>query len=624
MVLNSQIKQWVEGFEGIGNDELIFFLGLIFIIVILLGKFLFSKRSRSKKNGGSGFGTYQQLLSYLWPQRGAFLISILGFLVYSSTTPLFAKIIQVIIDALQSSSREDLVYLPLWFSGLIIVRGIAGFIGNYFLARVGNNIVHSLRCQIFNQYSILPTAYFDENNSGYLMSRITHNVGQVTGAATDAIRTFVREGLTVIALLAYLFYVNWMLSLVFLLITPVIAVVVIYVSKRMRMLSKRIQDSIGDMTHIVSELVNGHRIVKSFGGGRYERNRFLDSSLYNRNQSLKFAVTHSLHNPIMQFIMAIALSIVIYLALEIMAAASAGEFVSYLTAAFILPRPIRTLIDANSQAQKGIAAAEPLFDILSQSSEQNKGKFKQDKWQGSLEFKNVSFAYSDGDRVLSNINFVVEPGQTIALVGKSGSGKSTLANLITRFYDQYHGEILLDGVEVGDYELEHLRNHIALVTQNTTLFNDSVRNNIAYGSLNTSSDKEVIRAANYAYAMEFIEKMPNGLNTEIGEQGLKLSGGQRQRLAIARAFLKDAPILILDEATSALDTNSEELVQKALSELTGKRTTIIIAHRLSTIQSADVILVLDKGCIVEQGSHHELMARDGVYAQLNLVQGSAG
>jgi len=615
--LDSQIKQWIEGFEGIGGDEVIFFLGLIFIIVILLGKFFFSKRPSAKKNGG--LGTYQQLLSYLWPERGAFLISILGFLVYSSTTPIFAKIIQVIIDALQSSSREDLVYLPLWFSGLIIVRGIAGFIGNYFLARVGNNIVHSLRCQIFNQYSILPTAYFDENNSGYLMSRITHNVGQVTAAATDAIRTFVREGLTAIGLLAYLFYVNWLLSLVFLLITPLIAVVVIYVSKRMRMLSKRIQDSIGDMTHIVSELVNGHRIVKSFGGGRYERNRFLDSSLYNRNQSLKFAVTHSLHNPIMQFIMAIALSIIIYLALEIMATASAGEFVSYLTAAFILPRPIRTLIDANSQAQKGIAAAEPLFDILRQPPEQNNGKFRQDKWQGRLEFKDVSFAYADGERVLSNINFVVEPGQTIALVGKSGSGKSTIANLITRFYDQYQGEILLDGVEVGDYELEHLRSHIALVTQNTTLFNDSVRNNIAYGSLNTSSEKEVIRAANYAYAMEFIEKMPNGLNTEIGEQGLKLSGGQRQRLAIARAFLKDAPVLILDEATSALDTDSEKLVQRALRELTGKRTTIVIAHRLSTIQSADVILVMEDGCIIESGCHEELLNNDSAYANLHRI-----
>jgi len=596
---------------------------IVFVVgAIALGlKMVWSLRCKPKKDKqhSEGVIVYKKLLSYLWPNRGLFLISILGFLVYSSTQPVFAKLIQVIIDALQSSSRDDMVFMPLWFSGLIIVRGIASFVGNYFLARVGTNIVHLLRCQVFNQYSVLPTAYFDENNSGYMMSRITHNVGEVTGAATDAIRTFVREGLTAMGLLAYLFYVNWQLSCIFLFVAPMIAWLVGYVSKRMRMLSIRIQDSVGEMTHIVSELINGHRIVKSFGGGNYERQRFLKSSLYNRNQSLKFAVTQSMHNPLMQFIIAIALAIIMYLALGIMKGASAGEFVSYLTAAFLLPRPIRSLSDANASAQRGIAAAIPLFQILSLSKEKDSGEFTQHSWGGRIEFKQVSFAYKEGENVLADISFVAESGQTVALVGKSGSGKSTLVNLITRFYDQYEGEILVDDVEVSHYKLNHLRDHIALVTQNTTLFNDTVRNNIAYGSLNDSSEEQVVHAARNAYAMEFIERLPDGLNTEIGEQGLKLSGGQRQRLAIARAFLKNAPVLILDEATSALDTNSEKLVQKALNELTGKRTTIVIAHRLSTIQNADVILVMDQGQIVEQGNHQELIAKNGVYTQLHAM-----
>jgi ATP-binding cassette, subfamily B, bacterial MsbA len=597
-------------------------LTLFAVGAIVLGlKIVWSMRCKQKKDKqhSEGIIVYKKLLSYLWPNRGLFFISILGFLVYSSTQPVFAKLIQVIIDALQSSSRDDIVFMPLWFSGLIIVRGIASFVGNYFLARVGTNIVHVLRCQVFNQYSVLPTAYFDENNSGYMMSRITHNVGQVTGAATDAIRTFVREGLTAIGLLAYLFYVNWQLSCIFLFVAPIIALLVGYVSKRMRMLSRRIQDSVGDMTHIVSELINGHRVVRSFGGGNYERQRFLKSSLYNRNQSLKFAVTQSMHNPLMQFIIAIALSIIMYLALGIMKGASAGEFVSYLTAAFLLPRPIRSLSDANASAQRGIAAAIPLFQILSLSKEKDNGEFTQRSWDGRIEFKQVSFRYQDGEDVLTDISFVAESGQTVALVGKSGSGKSTLVNLITRFYDQYEGEILVDGVEVSHYKLNHLRDHIALVTQNTTLFNDTVGNNIAYGSLKDSSEEQVVHAARNAYAMEFIEKLPDGLDTEIGEQGLKLSGGQRQRLAIARAFLKNAPVLILDEATSALDTNSEKLVQKALNELTGERTTIVIAHRLSTIQNADVILVMDQGRIVEQGNHQELIAKNGVYTKLHAM-----
>ena len=446
-------------------------------------------------------------------------------------------------------------------------------------------------------------------------------MGQVTQATSDAVRTIVREGFTAIGLLIYLFYSNWMLSLVFVAITPIIVVLVAYVSKRLRTISKRIQESIGDMTHITSELVGGHRVVRSYGGEDYEKQRFLDSSLYNRRQSLKLATTMAIHNPIMQFIIAIALSFLMYMALFFMKQSSVGEFVGYLTAAFLLPRPIRQLSDANGDIQKGIAAAESLFEILDEAPEVDEGDYQVDRCKGLLEFRNLTFQYDTANEpALIDINFIAQPGQTIALVGASGGGKSTLANLVSRFYTHHQGQILLDGVEINQYQLANLRKQIALVNQQVTLFNDTILRNIAYGSLATATREEITIAAKDAYAMEFVSKMDNGLDTEIGENGVKLSGGQRQRLALARALLKDAPILILDEATSALDTESERYIQAALQKVMQNRTTLVIAHRLSTIESADVILVIDQGRIVERGSHAELIAKKGAYARLHSMQ----
>jgi subfamily B ATP-binding cassette protein MsbA len=564
---------------------------------------------------------YKRLLTYLKPHRGLFAISIIGFLMYSGTQTLFAALIKHIIDTLQTEAREGMYYLPLLFSGLIVVHGIGAYIGNYFLAKVSTNIVHTLRCEIFDQYTRLPTAYFDANNSGHMISRITNNVGQVTQATTDSIRTFVREGFTAIGLLIYLFYSNWMLSLVFVAIAPIMVVLVTYVSKRLRTISKRIQESVGDITHITSELVDGHRVVRSYGGEEYERKRFLESSLYNRRQSLKLATTMAIHNPIMQFIIAIALSVLMYMALFFMKQASVGEFVGYLTAAFLLPKPIRSLSDANSEIQKGIVAAESLFEILDEQGEPDEGAYQAERCKGALEFKNLTFQYAGtNEPALIDINFKAEPGQTIALVGSSGGGKSTLASLISRFYPHDAGEILLDGVEINNYELANLRKQLALVNQQVTLFNDTIANNIAYGALATASRNKIAQAATDAYAMEFISKLDQGLDTEIGENGVKLSGGQRQRLALARALLKDAPILILDEATSALDTESERFIQAALQKVMSNRTTLVIAHRLSTIENADMILVIDHGRIVERGSHQELMAKNGAYARLHSMQ----
>jgi len=574
-----------------------------------------------KKKSTSSIQIYKRLTTYVKPHRGLFAISIIGFFIYSSTQPLFAAMMQQIIDTLQSKSSEKMYYLPLFFSGIVIVRGMGNYLGSYFLAKVSLNVIHALCCEIFAKYTELQTAHFDANNSGYMISRITHNVGQVAQATTDAVRKVVQEGFTALGLLGYLFYLNWKLSLVFLVVAPIIALLMNMVSKRLRMLSKRIQESIGDMTHITSELVNGHRVVRSYGGEDYEKRRFLDSSLYNRGQSLKAVTTTAINNQVMQLIIAIALAFLMYMALFFMDQSSAGSFVGYLTAAFLLPRPIRQLSDANSDIQKGIAAAESLFEVLDQSSELDNGVYQAKRCKGSLEFKNLTFQYAGSNEPsLIDINFKAEPGQTIALVGASGGGKSTLANLVSRFYPHNSGEILLDGVEINTYQLANLRKQIALVNQQVTLFNDTIANNIAYGALATATRAEIVAAATDAFAMEFIDKFAQGLDTEIGENGVKLSGGQRQRLALARALLKDAPILILDEATSALDTESERYIQAALQKVMRNRTTLVIAHRLSTIENADVILVIDNGRIVERGSHQELIEKNGAYSRLYQMQ----
>lgn len=575
----------------------------------------------NKNTKPSGRLVYGRLMKYVLPYWKIFLLSTFGYILYAATQPMVAVIIQHIIDTLNTEEKKGIEYLPVLFIALFFVRGIGSFLGNYFLARVSGNVVHRLRCDIFNHYTYLPAKFYDDNNSGYLISRITHNVGEVTRATTDSARLFIREGLTTIGLMAFLVYTNWQLSLVFLAIAPVVTVMVRYVSKRLKMLSRNIQETVGDITHITSEMVTGNLIVKSFGGEDYERTRFFEASKDNRRQNLKLIMTMSIHNPLMQFVVSLALAGLMYLALILMKDSGAGEFVAYLTAAFFLPKPIRQLSDANSEIQRGIAAAESLFDVLDVPVEKNSGSYQPSTVKGLIDIKGLNFTYpGEATSALSDINLLIEPGQTVAIVGGSGGGKSTLVNLLPRFYDYSEGQILLDGVEIKEFELGALRKQIALVTQHVTLFNTSVANNIAYGTLHEVSRSAIEKAAENAYAMEFIQKLPYGLDTEIGENGVKLSGGQRQRLALARAFLKNAPVLILDEATSALDTKSERYIQQALNGIMKNRTTLVVAHRLSTIEKADVILVMHKGQIMEKGSHRELVALGGLYAKLHDMQ----
>ncbi|RHW22986.1 lipid A export permease/ATP-binding protein MsbA [Pseudomonas jilinensis] len=570
---------------------------------------------------------YLRLLGYVKTYWVAFAISILGFTIFASSQPAMAWMLKYFVDGLTEGSDALFFGIPLlWGFPLFIIavafyQGVGSYLGNYFLAKVSLSVVHDLRTNLFNNLLTLPNRYLDNHNSGHLVSRITFNTTMVTGAATDAIKVVFREGMTVIFLFGYLLWMNWKLTLVLMAILPVIGLMVTSASKKFRKQSKKIQTAMGDVTHVSSETITGYRVVRSFGGEEYERERFNTASEANRDRGLKMTRTGAVFTPSLQLVTYSAMAVVMFLVLFLRGDATAGDLVSYITAAGLLPKPIRQLSEVSANIQKGIAAAENIFEQLDEEPEVDHGTVERERVEGRVEVRNLSFSYPGTDKqVLEDINFTVEPGQMVALVGRSGSGKSTLASLIPRFYHHAAGKILIDGVDVEDYRLRNLRKHIALVTQHVTLFNDSIARNIAYGDLADAPREAIEAAAEAAYASEFIGKLPKGLDTLVGENGVLLSGGQRQRLAIARALLKDAPILILDEATSALDTESERHIQAALDRVMQGRTTLVIAHRLSTIEKADVIMVMDQGRIVEQGSHAELLARNGYYARLHSMQ----
>ncbi|MBC3210108.1 lipid A export permease/ATP-binding protein MsbA [Pseudomonas sp. SWRI111] len=585
----------------------------------------------------STLAIYFRLLAYVRPYAGLFILSIVGFLIFASTQPMLAYILKYFVDGLANPEAalfpgnpylgklQLLESVPLLIVLIAVWQGVGSYLGNYFLARVSLGLVHDLRVVLFNKLLDLPNSYFDKNNSGHLISRITFNVTMVTGAATDAIKVVIREGMTVIFLFCTLLWMNWKLTLVMVAILPVIGLMVNSTSKKFRKQSKKIQVSMGNVTHVASETIHGYRVVRSFGGETYEKVRFRDASQSNTDKQLTMTKTGAVYTPMLQLVTYSAMAVVMFLVLYLRGDASPGDLVAYITMAGLLPKPIRQLSEVSSTIQKGVAGAESIFEQLDEPAEVDRGTVERDRLQGRLEVRNLSFSYPNSEKkVLDDISFVVEPGQMVALVGRSGSGKSTLAGLIPRFYQHEQGQILLDDVQVQDLTMRSLRRQIALVTQQVTLFNDTVTNNIAYGDLAGAPFDEVKRAATEAYADEFIVKMPQGYETLVGENGVLLSGGQRQRIAIARALLKDAPLLILDEATSALDTESERHIQAALDHVVQNRTTLVIAHRLSTIEKADLILVMDEGRIVERGSHAQLLELNGYYSRLHAKEFEEG
>lgn len=567
---------------------------------------------------------YKRLLAYATPYWRVFVITALAMIVFAATDTGFAALMKPMLDDNFIEHDPDTVKLvPLALIALFMFRGLAGFLSRYGMSWIGRRIIQVLRRELFHQLLRLPSQYFDRNPAGRLLSRLTFDVEQVAEAAANAVTILIRDSMTLIFLLAYMFWISGWLTLLFLIIGPVLVVLIRAVSRRFRSISRRIQDSMGELTQFSEEVIHGQRLIKSFTGEQWQETLFEQVNERNRKLHLKMAAALGASTPIVQFIAASILALVIYLATleSVTREISVGSFVSFIAAMMLLMQPIKRLTNINASVQRGVAAAHSLFGVLDEAVEQDKGKLPLSQARGAIEFRKLSFAYdkAKGD-VLRDVSFSVLPGQTIALVGRSGSGKTTLANLLVRFYEPRQGAIYLDGEDIRDYRLADLRRQIAWVGQDVTLFNDSIAHNIAYGRLGEVSDQAVIACAEAAQAMQFIADLPEGINSRIGDRGVLLSGGQRQRVAIARAMLKNAPILVLDEATSALDSESERTVKDALEQLTQNRTSLIIAHRLSTVERADRILVLEQGRIVETGSHAELLATGGVYADLYRLQ----
>jgi subfamily B ATP-binding cassette protein MsbA len=570
----------------------------------------------------------KRFLTYLAPFKFPFFIAILGMLGYAGIDAYVISQLQPMIDVgLKDTSSDFLRIAALAIVPLFIIRGLFNFMGSYTLSWISSQVVMKMRQQLFDKYIHLPVEFHDHQSAGTLISKVTFDTEQVANAAGKAFLILIREGAFVIGLLVVMFINSWLLSLIFLLIGPVVGIIVSVVSKRFRKISKEIQKAMGSLTTGVEQVVKGHKVVLMFGGQKLESDKFQQTNNNNRQQTMKLATTQILSVSTIQVIASIALAFVLYLASTptMLNELSPGVFVAVVLSMMALLKPLKQITTVNNEFQKGMAACASIFELLDQDIEMDTGNKELARAQGNVEFKDVTFTYpSKSQPALRNVSFVINAGQTIALVGRSGSGKSTLSSLLTRFYRPESGEISIDGVALNDVTLTSLRRQFALVSQQVTLFNDTIANNIAYGCADKVTKEQIMQAAKAAHVSEFVAQQENGFETIIGENGVALSGGQRQRIAIARAILADSPILILDEATSALDTESEKLIQHALEELQKSRTNIVIAHRLSTIENADLILVIEQGEVVEKGTHSELLVQDGMYAQLHKMQFSQG
>lgn len=583
------------------------------------------QEQKLQENDFSTLQTFKRLWPMIKPFKAGLIASGIA-LVFNALADsgLIYLLKPLLDDGFGKANHSFLKIMAFVVVGMIILRGVTNFISNYCLAWVSGKVVMTMRRRLFKHLMFMPVSFFDRNSTGKLLSRITYDSEMIASSSSGSLITIVREGAYIISLLAVMFYTSWELTLVLFVIGPIIAVLITIVSKIFRKLSKNLQNSMGELTATTEQMLKGHKVVISFGGQFVEEERFNKVSNNMRRKGMKMVTADSISDPVVQIIASFALVAVLFLATTPLIAEdnlSAGSFTVVFSSMLAMMRPLKSLTNVNSQFQRGMAACQTLFAILDLEPEKDNGTYKAEPAKGELEFKNVSFAYQGKEELaLNNISFSVPAGKTVALVGRSGSGKSTIANLVTRFYDIEQGEILLDGVNIQDYRLSNLRENCAVVSQQVHLFNDTIANNIAYAAQDKYSREEIIAAAKAAYALEFIEKLPQGFDTVIGENGASLSGGQRQRLAIARALLRNSPVLILDEATSALDTESERAIQSALDELKKDRTVIVIAHRLSTIENADEILVIDHGEIRERGNHKALLEQNGAYKQLYSMQ----
>jgi len=571
---------------------------------------------------------YLRLLQYVKPYKTRFSFAILGMVIFAATEPALPALMQPMLDGSFIEKDETMIVLvPILLVLLYLVRGIASFVTTVGLSWVSNKVIMDLRSEMFQRLLTLPNHYYDNHPTGIILSKLTYDVNQVAGAATDALIILIRDTLAILGLLAWMFYIDWKLSLIIFLTAPIIIAIVRSISSRLRRLNHSLQDQMGEITQILEESITGQRVVKIFGGEQYETDRFHHTINRVRTVTMKTVTTAAINSPIVQFITVSALAAVVYIA-SVQSAnneITAGEFISFFSAMAMLITPVKRLTSINEILQRGLAAAESVFELVDQKPEIEPLQPTTIERLETIEFNQISLQYPGNEQhALHNIQLTIAPHETVALVGPSGSGKSTLVNLLPLFYQPTNGSIHIGGTDITKLSLRELRSHIALVSQDVTLFNDTIAANIAYGAMTNATPEQIQDAAEKAHALEFIEKLPEGFNTMIGERGTRLSGGQRQRIAIARALLKDAPILILDEATSALDSHSEKQIQLALDELVKGRTTLMIAHRLSTIAKADRVIVMDEGEIVEEGAHDSLYSQGGIYTHLYDLQFQEG